>query len=208
MWKRYQNENNAYIEENSGNSSQSQKVESTPKPTPKPTPKSTPEPVIPWAETVKVGDYIKFGSYEQDNNIANGKEPIEWQVLDVQAEKALLISKYALDNQRYNDARETLTWESCTLRTWLNDAFLNDAFDIGEQRRILMTTVNADKNPDYSTDPGKATQDKIFLLSITEVNKYFTSNSERACMRVATAGNAGGGCGHPATIQISLQLSL
>ena len=191
MWKRYQNENNAYIEENSGNSSQSQKVESTPKPTPKPTPtptltpKPTPEPVIPWAETVKVGDYIKFGSYEQDNNIANGKEPIEWQVLDVQAEKALLISKYALDNQRYNDARETLTWESCTLRTWLNDAFLNDAFDIGEQRRILMTTVNADKNPDYSTDPGKATQDKIFLLSITEVNKYFTSNSERACAGTA-----------------------
>ena len=189
LWKRYQNENNAYIEENSGNSSQSQKVESTPKPTPKPTPaptlKPTPEPVIPWAETVKVGDYIKFGSYEQDNNIANGKEPIEWQVLDVQAEKALLISKYALDNQRYNDARETLTWESCTLRTWLNDAFLNDAFDIGEQRRILMTTVNADKNPDYSTDPGKATQDKIFLLSITEVNKYFTSNSERACAGTA-----------------------
>lgn len=42
-------------------------------------------------------------------------------------------------------------------------------------------TVSADKNPDYSTNPGNATQDQVFLLSITEVNKYFSSNSARQC---------------------------
>lgn len=41
-----------------------------------------------------VGSYVKFGSYEQDNDLSNGKEKIEWLVLDLQANEALLISKY------------------------------------------------------------------------------------------------------------------
>ena len=32
--------------------------------------------------TVKTGDEILFGSYEQDNNIQKGKEPITWVVVD------------------------------------------------------------------------------------------------------------------------------
>ena len=31
---------------------------------------------------IQIGDYITFGSYEQDNDISNGKEDIEWLVLD------------------------------------------------------------------------------------------------------------------------------
>ena len=46
---------------------------------------------------------------------------------------------------------------------------------------IPTVTVSADKNPDYSTNPGNATQDQVFLLSITEVNKYFSSYSARQC---------------------------
>ena len=46
---------------------------------------------------------------------------------------------------------------------------------------IPTVTVSADKNPDYSTNPGNATQDQVFLLSITEVNKYFSSDSARQC---------------------------
>ena len=43
---------------------------------------------------ISVGDIITFGHYEQDNNLDNGAEPIEWIVLDVQDGKALLLSKY------------------------------------------------------------------------------------------------------------------
>ena len=46
---------------------------------------------------------------------------------------------------------------------------------------IPTVTVSADKNPDYSTYPGNATQDQVFLLSITEANKYFNSNGARQC---------------------------
>ena len=49
---------------------------------------------------LQVGDMIEFGSYEQDNNEANGTEPIEWRVLDVSDGNPLLISVYGLDTKR------------------------------------------------------------------------------------------------------------
>lgn len=129
----------------------------------------------------QVGDYVLFGTYEQDNDTANGKEEIEWLVLDVQDGKALLISKYALDCKPYNRSESNVTWETCTLRTWLNEDFLNAAFSAEEQSVIHTVTVSADKNPKYKTNPGNATQDKVFLLSIVEADKYFASSSARAC---------------------------
>ena len=46
---------------------------------------------------------------------------------------------------------------------------------------IPTVTVSADKNPDFSTDPGSATKDQVFLLSITEANKYFNSDGAMKC---------------------------
>ena len=127
------------------------------------------------------GEYIKFGAYEQDNNTSNGKEDIEWLVLEVKEGKALVISKYALDCKQYNTSYTDVTWETCTLRKWLNNDFLGAAFSADEKAMIPTVTVSADKNPEYSTNPGNATQDQVFLLSITEVNKYFSSDSARQC---------------------------
>ena len=52
---------------------------------------------------------------------------------------------------------------------------------------IPTTTVTADKNPSYNTSPGSNTNDKVFLLSITEVNKYFKSDDARKCVPTAYA---------------------
>lgn len=128
-----------------------------------------------------VGDYITFGSYEQDNRSTNGKEEIEWLVLAKEDNKILVLSKYALEGMPFNISLADMTWENCSLRKWLNDTFINNAFSEEEQALIPTVTVSADKNPSYDTNPGNATQDKIFLLSINEVNKYFYSNSGREC---------------------------
>ena len=138
-------------------------------------------------KTLAMGDIVLFGSYEQDNDTADGQEEIEWVVLDVQEKKALLISRYALDCHKYNSSRTNITWEECTLRTWLNDDFLNAAFSAEEQEQILMSKVTADKNPRYSTDPGNDTMDQIFLLSYREATEYFSSDSERQCRPTAYA---------------------
>ena len=143
-------------------------------------------------KAAKVGDYVFFGAYEQDNNTSNGKEDIEWLVLAKEGNKALVISKYALDCQQYNTSYTDVTWETCTLRKWLNNDFLGAAFSADEKSMIPTVTVSADKNPDYSTNPGNTTQDQVFLLSITEANKYFSSDSARQCKptEYAVAGGA------------------
>lgn len=122
---------------------------------------------------------IKFGRYPQASKNENAL--IEWLVLKNDGSKALLISKYALDCQQYNTSHTIVTWETCTLRKWLNGAFFNNAFSVDEQKQILSTTVTPDRNPSYSTDPGNNTKDKVFLLSIAEAQKYFSSDSTRQC---------------------------
>ncbi len=144
-------------------------------PIPTPTPAPTPVPV-------KVGEYITFGHYEQDNNTGNGKEPIEWLVLKVSGNQALVISRYGLDAQPYNFGNKNVTWETCSLRTWLNGEFLNNAFTTREQTAIIMTTADNSAGQGYSewnTDGGNDTKDRIFLLSYAEAWSYFGSDSVR-----------------------------
>ncbi len=126
---------------------------------------------------VAVGDIVTFGHYEQDNDLDNGPELIEWIVLDVQDGKALLLSKYGLDAKPYNKdlVNPGCVWETCTLRSWLNNEFLDDAFSEQEQQAILLTDVDNSEAQGFSkwgTTGGKNTKDKIFLLSYAEANRY------------------------------------
>lgn len=138
-----------------------------------------------------VGDTVLFGSYEQDNDDSNGIEDIEWIVLKKEGSNVFVISKYALDCQPYNSFKADVTWETCTLRTWLNGTFLNIAFNSDESGIILTTNVSADKNPEYDTPAGIDTQDKIFLLSITEAENYFQNDEDRKCVPTEYAVNQG-----------------
>lgn len=122
---------------------------------------------------------IAFGRYPQASN--NESALIEWLVLKNDGSKALLISKYALDCQRYNTSGRDVTWEICTLRRWLNGSFINSAFSAEEQKQILHTTVTADRNPSSNTDPGNNTTDKVFLLSRAECSQYLVLCDARSC---------------------------
>lgn len=137
-----------------------------------------------------VGNYVTFGTYPQ-TKAGNDATPIEWLVLARDGNKALLISRYALDAQPYNKDYTSVTWETCTLRKWLNGTFYNKAFSSAEQAAILTTNVDNSKNQCYSgwsTSGGNNTQDKVFLLSYAEANKYFGvpyGNSSNTKSRVA-----------------------
>lgn len=137
-----------------------------------------------------VGNYVTFGTYPQ-TKAGNDATPIEWLVLAQDGNKALLISRYGLDAQPYNKDNTSVTWETCTLRTWLNGTFYNKAFSSAEQAAILTTNVDNSKNQCYSgwsTSSGNNTQDKVFLLSNAEANKYFAvtcDNSDNTKSRVA-----------------------
>lgn len=132
-------------------------------------------------KNANVGSYVTFGAYEQDNNKSNGKEDVKWLVLAKDGNKVLVISKYALDCQPYNTSNTNVTWETCSLRKWLNGTFINNVFSAEEQEMIPTVTVSADKESNSSTYPGNATQDKVFLLSLTEAYQYCTSDESCKC---------------------------
>ncbi len=116
----------------------------------------------------KKGDIIKFGSYEQDYPI-NGKDPIEWVVLDKKKDGLFVMSKYALDCLPYNTEYVNTTWAECTLREWLNKKFYNAAFNSVEKKMIRSAAVKNEDNPYWETEGGKDTKDKVFLLSLSDI---------------------------------------
>ncbi len=117
-----------------------------------------------------VGDTVDFGDYHG---------AVEWLVLDKQEDKALLISKYCLDAKPYNEKYEPVTWETCTLRQWLNGDFINETFSGAEKALICDTYLQNPDNPEYGTDGGNDTTDKVFLLSIDEATRYFANDEAR-----------------------------
>ncbi|MBR5659802.1 MAG: hypothetical protein IKX10_10450 [Lachnospiraceae bacterium] len=130
----------------------------------------------------QVGDYIKFGSYEQDNDLENGAEDVEWLVLDKQDDRLLVISRYGLDDLPYNTEEAGVTWETCSLRKWLNSTFYETAFAPGEKDSIADSLVKADPNPEYDAPAGNDTTDRVFVLSIDEAERYFADNMARTCL--------------------------
>ncbi|MBQ1378266.1 MAG: hypothetical protein IIY77_09870 [Lachnospiraceae bacterium] len=132
-------------------------------------------------KTAGVGDSVFFGLYEQDNDTSDGEEYIEWRVLEKTGDRMLIISVYALDCLQYNEEDTAVTWETCSLRRWMNGSFFKSAFSPDEQRMIRPAAVTADSNPRYSTPAGKDTEDRVFLLSISEVEAYPSLDYARQC---------------------------
>lgn len=129
------------------------------------------------SETLSVGDHVLFGRYEQDNNLENGLEGIEWRVLAVEDGSALLISEYGLDVHEFDSHAfiEDVYWEMSDLRTWLNEDLANVAFTDDERERI---------------------DGELFCLSIEEAEVFFASDNARICMPTAYA-NGRGAVGEP-----------
>lgn len=140
--------------------------------------------VTPFSEPVVVGDVnvggtVYFGTYEQDNETSNGPEPIAWKVLAVENSKALLLSEKGLDCKSYNETRTDVTWETCSLRSWLNNDFYRTAFSSTEQSKIILSNLSNPDNSKAGTKGGDDTRDKIFCLSIDEARCYFSPDEER-----------------------------
>lgn len=117
----------------------------------------------------EVGEYVLFGAYEQDNDASNGPEDIEWLVLSRDSNGILVVSRYLLDCKQYNTSEEKVSWETCSLRKWLNETFYNSAFSAEEQQRI------------------RDVIGKVFLLSTADANRYMDTDEARRCAPTAYA---------------------
>ncbi|MBQ3356893.1 MAG: hypothetical protein IJG45_07280 [Oscillospiraceae bacterium] len=161
---------------------------------------------VPLSEA-EVGDMVCLGKFIQDEDQSQ-LSPIYWRVIDKQDGKLLLLSDKLLDSFAYqtNPAQEVLTdvtWESCSLRAFLNDESENGFLSMftPEERALMLTThlenkaANAELMAQWGSfeDQGEAkysdlatqdraddpdTDDRVFLLSYQEVLHYFGEPTE------------------------------
>ena len=117
---------------------------------------------------------VEFGRYPQSGQGDGGAGPIERRVIAEDGSRRLLLAERALDCRPYNEEQKCVTWETCTLRSWLNSEFLETAFSEEELSHIVEVELeNADNAFCADTPGGDPTYDRVFLLSLDEIERYF-----------------------------------
>jgi len=97
------------------------------------------------------------------------------------------IKKY--DNFMNSIVEDSTDWNSCSLREWLNNTiFYGIYFSEIERGMIACTELEQPDNPKFGTSGGPVTKDRLFLLSIDEVVRYFENEGEKP--EVQTFGSA------------------
>ncbi len=125
-----------------------------------------------------VSQVIDLSAFGKDSD----GEPYKWTVIDVDTEnkKALLLMDGYMDTAYMFTDDEVHTWENCQVREWLNfQPNMDVMFIAREQNFILLTDVKNPANPETGVSSGKDTKDKLFLLSVQEMEKYFENPQDR-----------------------------
>lgn len=137
-------------------------------------------------EKPRVGKIIEFGSYEQDGNTSNGKEPIEWIVVSKEGDNSyLLLSLYILDAAYWSDGLEesggalgtrgSLSYENSSIRTFLNEDFADEAFSEAEKSVIIPVSF---REEEMSVGTDNATvKDYAFLIDGETLNTLSSQNT-------------------------------
>ena len=107
------------------------------------------------AEGYAVGNKINIGSFELDNNDANGVESVSWYIIATDNTGLFLLSENSVARMRWDD--DSNIWADSEIREWLNGEFYDSAFTSSQKAKIRDTEL-ADVE----------TTDKVFLLSQTE----------------------------------------
>lgn len=125
------------------------------------------------------GNVIEFGNYPQDSD--GDPSPIRWMILEAGDSSLFLLSLWGLESGFYHSCDEEINWSRCDLRRWLNDEFYKGAFTKSEQKRILISTLDNSGSAIYGTQGDEPTEDRLFLLSVGEVENYLPRKGMRLC---------------------------
>lgn len=137
--------------------------------------------------TAEIGDVVCFGQWDYHVADDDGIVPCEWDVLDMQDGKMLLISHYVLEDRVFSDddSHEAASWEQSTIREYLNNEMINTLFTDAEKQKILPVIIQnpsidryydiyePDGYHNVTTDTYNVTEDRLFLLSWEELVKYY-----------------------------------
>lgn len=120
--------------------------------------------------TFREGNTVSFGTWE-------GK-PIRWRVVDSSGKMRMLLAEDVVLEAPYNTLRMDVYWQTCSLRSWLNREFIQQAFS-REQRMLLINTRRTNEpNGRFYTNAGLPTMDKVFVLSQRELEQYLPNTED------------------------------
>lgn len=106
-----------------------------------------------------VKQYLDLNQPKEDYGLVIGG--YSWYILGFENDKLLLITENIIRKMPYHNKKNFKpTWETCSLRKYLNTKFYESFND--DEKAIICTT-----------ELGNSIFDKIFLLSIDEFKKYF-----------------------------------
>ena len=143
---------------------------------------------------IGIGDTIVFGNYYGS--------PIQWYILDKDTanHRVMLVSMDIVELKiPYHIEYEDVTWAESTIRSWLNgygksdniqsqdytsSNFISRAFTSEERSRILSVQIVNANNPNFGTPGGVNTTDKVFLLSIDEVEPLLGLTGRDLCSKI------------------------
>lgn len=125
-----------------------------------------------------VGEIILFGKYPQKNG--EDYSPIEWRILDIYEDIALLISEYAIIPSGYcnpDEGFKGMEWINSLARKVCNNDFYNIAFSEFD-KHIICKRATEQINITKPTETISC-EDDVFILSEAEVIKYFSDITSR-----------------------------
>ena len=129
---------------------------------------------------IEIGDSIKFGLFEQDDNESNGPEPIDWCVMYAMGDLRLLISENILMPASM-DFDENDGYQNSCMKL-LNNGFYKAAFSEEEKSRIIKidnSTVS------YKDDT------YVFMPTEESVIERYPSENDKMCYVTEYAVNKG-----------------
>lgn len=121
----------------------------------------------------------KFAPYDVGNTVEMGswnETALTWRVLDREENRRLLLCDQLVAQAPYHAELAIVSWETCDLRAWLNGPFAEGAFSAAESARIVETALANDDNAEYRTDGGNDTVDRVFLLSLADVQAIYENH--------------------------------
>jgi len=117
-------------------------------------------------DKIKIGDDVNFGGSS-------------WNVLGIHDTKALLITKNVINLEKYHTSKTSITWVNSSLRTYLNGALYNSSTFNHLDRHMMASVTNTNENNQcVGTNRGAPIEDKIFILHLSEVAKYFGDSEQ------------------------------
>lgn len=139
-------------------------------------------------ENVKtIAEYDTNTDISQIQTISFGKDEdgdsIEWIILEKLDDKVFVLSKNLLFPYEFSYPDLDSNWESSTIRKYLNEEFINKVFSKNEQNSIIETDIASRTIDGNAIINEVSTKDKLFLLSVDEIENYLNTDQLRRAKR-------------------------